>query len=69
MNFVKVIAMPCNNTGSTRGQVQREFYLNINLIAGIFENNILLKDSELLHIGGGYFKNIKLAIKVNPEDL
>ena len=69
MNFVKVIAMPCNNTGTSRGQVQREFYLNIDLIGGISENNIWLKNTEILCLNGGYFRDFKLAENINPKDL
>ena len=69
MQFIKVSAMPCNNTGSSRGQVPRQFYLNIALIGGISENNIWLKNSEIVCLNGTYFRDIKLIENINPKDL
>ncbi|MFV8356803.1 hypothetical protein ACNQGB_11550 [Flavobacterium sp. XS1P32] len=69
MQFIKVSAMPCNNTGSSRGQVTRQFYLNIDLIGGISENSIWLKNSEIVCLNGTYFRDIKLVENISPKDL
>jgi len=67
--FIKISATPCQENGSTRGSMRKEFYLNIDLIGAITNETIFPKDGELLKLNGGYFKEIKLVEKINPQDL
>jgi hypothetical protein len=62
MNFIKVTADQCNQQGQTSPQIPRsEFHLNIDLIGAIKGNSILLKGSEIINLGGSWYKNIILA--------
>jgi len=69
MNFVKVIATRCTQSGDTRGQFPREFYINIDLIGGFMDKDIIPKSGEYLILGNAHFKDIKLAEDINPKDL
>jgi hypothetical protein len=69
MKFIKVTAMPCNSDGNTRNQTQRSFYLNIDLIGAVSENNIWLKNSEIICLNGTYFRDFKFVENINPKDL
>jgi hypothetical protein len=66
--FIKISAIPCQENGSSRLTTRKEFYLNIDLIGAIEKENIFPKDGELLKVNGRYFKEIKLAEKINLED-
>lgn len=69
MKFIKVTAIPCNSDGNTRNQIQRSFYLNIDLIGAISENKIWLKNTEILFLNGTYFRDFKFAEDINHENL
>ena len=69
MNFVKVNATRCTNSGDTRGQFPREIYINIDLIGGFMEKDIIPKSGEYLILGSAYFKDVKLVGDINPKDL
>jgi len=65
-NFIRVTAEPCNPEGLTgRGPhvPPQELLLNPNLVAAIRNNEVFLKDSNILHIGGNYFTNFRVAEK------
>ncbi|RTY98059.1 hypothetical protein EKM02_12510 [Flavobacterium sp. RSP49] len=69
MNFVKVTATRCTQSGDTRGQFPKEFYINIDLIGGFMGKDIIPKSGEYLIFGGANFKDIKLVEDINPKDL
>ena len=67
--FIKISAIPCQDNGSSRGVIRKEFYLNIDLIGAIENENVFPKDGKLLKVNDGYFKEIKLAEIINLQDL
>ena len=67
--FFKISASSCQEGGSSRAQIRKEFYLNIDLIGAIEGENIFPKEGPLLTVTGGYFKEIKLVEKINLQDL
>lgn len=67
--FIKISATPCQENGSSRAQIRKEFYLNIDLIGAIEGENIFPKEGTFLKVNGGYFKEIKLVEKINLQDL
>ncbi len=67
--FIKISAIPCQENGSSRVVIRKEFYLNIDLIGAIENENIFSKDGTLLKVNDGYFKELKLAEKINIQDL
>jgi len=62
MGFIKVIANQCDQQGHTDPlQSPTELYLNIDLIGAFKGNTILLKDGEIINLGGIWYKSFRLA--------
>lgn len=63
--FIKVKATPCNPQGNAGHQPRQvELLLNCDLIGAFQSNSVLLKQGEILIIGGNYFKSIILDEKI-----
>lgn len=72
MKFIKVVARPCDANGNERRQQfsnKETFYLNIDLVGGISESNIMLKGGNILMLGGNYFTDFQLKDKIDLENL
>lgn len=61
MKFLEVTGIICDENGDSRGGIYLEnFFINVDLIAGIQDHRIWFKESDLLKINGRYLKDIKL---------
>ena len=70
MKFIKVIANPCNSSGDTRGGVApRTFHLNLNLVGAIDVDTVMLSNTSVIRLGDSYFKDFRLAEKIDPNNL
>jgi len=67
MKFIEVFATQCNSQGLTRGTSYPEkFFLNLDLVAAIKSDSLMLKGGDALIIGGNYYKDFRI---VNSGDL
>jgi hypothetical protein len=70
MRFIKVSALQCDSKGQQlANSIRKEFHLNLDLVGGIYNEDIWLKGGYAVMIEGAFFKNFKIIGKINPEDL
>jgi hypothetical protein len=65
MNFIKVTAKPCTIEGETRGGIIQQFKINSDLIGIIDGKELIMKNGNILSIGGKYFTEFRLTQEVD----
>jgi hypothetical protein len=70
VNFIKVTADSCDEKGIVRiGQKvpRTELLLNNDLIGAIRNKEVLLKGTNILHVGKSYYTNIRLLSMISKS--
>lgn len=65
MSFIKVTARPCSSEGETRGGSVFEFKINADLIGAIDGKELMMKNGNIINIGGKWFTDFRLAQKID----
>jgi len=69
-NFIKVTADSCDDQGIVRiGQKvpRTELFLNVDLIGAIRNKEVLLKGTNILHVGKSYYTDIRLLSMISKS--
>jgi len=71
MKFIEVTAEQCNSQGilPQQGQQRVELRISSDLVGGIHEREVWLKDQHILNVGGTYYTNISVADHVVLDEI
>ncbi|WP_101907407.1 hypothetical protein [Tenacibaculum dicentrarchi] len=65
MKFIKVTAKPCTSEGETRGGIILELKINADIIGAFDGKEIMLKNGNIINLGGKWFTDFRLAQEID----